>query len=386
MFGYLPFLSTACRYDPETSAGSLDGVWSTDFVYSGRTRSERFEPHAGTSMAAPHVAGVAALMRAVDQRLDAHAFMTLIASGAITNRSDGDSWDPQLGFGIIDARKAVDAVLLDGVSVASAVLSSPALLSFGEVAESRVVRLSPSGAGAGFIDGFVNNGHGWLRSARPLDVDANGFGYWEIGVDRQGLVEGLHLGAFTVRTSTDVEATIQADIRVGPPNLRGDAGFLYLGLFDALTGELVDLVGGSGFEGQYSYTMTGIVTGSYFLISFSDVSFSRKLCSPGNLCGFFPGTGPIEPLIVQAGRDNRVPTIVIQPDFSGLGEASAVQAAITADSEKQKSQSMVNWFSVPLNWPQLPVSRGALDGTPVFGSDGPGMSNIFPVGTWERAD
>ncbi len=68
---------------------------------------DRYGPSAGTSMAAPHVAGVAALLLAVDASLGAED-----VRGALHRSADGydDGWTPERGYGLISARVALDAL------------------------------------------------------------------------------------------------------------------------------------------------------------------------------------------------------------------------------------------------------------------------------------
>ena len=62
----------------------------------------------GTSMAAPHVAGVAALIKSLDPSLDQSAISSILTSTATDIGPAG--WDEDSGAGILDAGKAIDAV------------------------------------------------------------------------------------------------------------------------------------------------------------------------------------------------------------------------------------------------------------------------------------
>jgi len=63
----------------------------------------------GTSMAAPHVAGVVALMFQVNPHLTAAQVRQILIASAARRPGDPD-FDPQRGFGLLDARRAVQLV------------------------------------------------------------------------------------------------------------------------------------------------------------------------------------------------------------------------------------------------------------------------------------
>lgn len=84
----------------------------------------RYAYLAGTSMAAPQVAGLAAMVATLNPYLSLRDKLTLIKQSA--RRSGG--WSPELGWGIIDAGKAVDqARRLDRVAPASRARSKRAV-------------------------------------------------------------------------------------------------------------------------------------------------------------------------------------------------------------------------------------------------------------------
>ena len=87
--------------------GFADGVLST--LADESTGTFNFAFYQGTSMASPHVAGVAALMKAVDPALTPAEFDALLSSGQLTTDLGAGGRDDVFGHGLIDARKAVEA-------------------------------------------------------------------------------------------------------------------------------------------------------------------------------------------------------------------------------------------------------------------------------------
>jgi hypothetical protein len=86
-------------------------------------------------MAAPHVAGVMALMRYVNPQLSPAQVDTLLDAGTITDELGPTGRDVDYGFGLINARKAVDAALAalntPPVPAPARVVALPSTLDFG---------------------------------------------------------------------------------------------------------------------------------------------------------------------------------------------------------------------------------------------------------------
>src|SRR5690606_32872778 len=94
-----------------TGTGLPDGIYSTTASVDGGNRLPTYGFLQGTSMATPHVAGVLALMRWVDPDLTAQAIEDLVRGGAIVDDLGDPGRDSEFGYGLINARKAVEAAL-----------------------------------------------------------------------------------------------------------------------------------------------------------------------------------------------------------------------------------------------------------------------------------
>ncbi len=267
--------------------GYVDGVLSTlgddlgDFFYAF---------YQGTSMAAPHIAGVAALMKSVaPTMLDADSFDALLASGALTDDLGAPGRDDIYGHGLIDAAAAVQAAedLEDGTPpVLDPVLRvSPGALNFGAVLTSLDVAVSNGGDGSvGTVT--ASDDRAWL-SVAPNAVDGDGIGTWTISVDRSGESDGTYNGTVTfMSTPNDIEVGVV--MQVGAAG-QSSLGIVYVLLRDPETRATVyqDDVSQEP-DGSYPFEFAAVEVGDYLLSAGSDLDNDFALCHTGEACGGYP--------------------------------------------------------------------------------------------------
>ncbi|MCK4763891.1 MAG: peptidase S8 [Candidatus Aminicenantes bacterium] len=89
--------------DDNNGDGYMDGVLQNTFL----RRTEGYYFYTGTSMASPHVAGVAALVKAVNSSLTNTQIRSILEGTAEDLGASG--WDQYFGHGIVDALAAVQA-------------------------------------------------------------------------------------------------------------------------------------------------------------------------------------------------------------------------------------------------------------------------------------
>ncbi len=134
--------------------GYADGVLSLSVVVRRGTSNQVItaELLQGTSMASPHVAGVAALMKSVYPEMGPNEFFTAISSGKITvdlAQNGPTNKDICFGYGRIDAQKAVNWALEQSQSQPSSAFltSSISAANFGSNQSSIDFSISKGGSG-----------------------------------------------------------------------------------------------------------------------------------------------------------------------------------------------------------------------------------------------
>ena len=262
--------------------GYPDLVLSTGGDNSSGVLEETFTFLGGTSMASPHVAGVAALMKALNPDLTPPMFDNLLATGQLTNDLGATGRDDFYGHGLIDAHKAVVAA---GSAPSDPIMvANPASLNFGTVGTDLSLTLENGGGGVLFIDAPTDDAS-WLTVA-PTDVDRDGNGTYVASVDRSGLEQDTYTATISIRSSAN-SISIPVIMQVGAAAESADAGFQYILLVDPISGETLDQVAASAIDGRYSYEFSDVPEGTYQIIAGSDSNNDFFICDTGESCGAY---------------------------------------------------------------------------------------------------
>lgn len=246
-----------------------------EFVYEGR---------AGTSMAAPHVAGVIALMRAIHPELTPELFDTLLTAGRLTDDLGEPGRDDRFGHGLINARKAVLAAeeAAGGTLVLPGRLTvSPGRLDFDPFTDELELTLGNAGTEDVSIEAPVVD-------APWLNVEGSGLGSYRVTVDRTDLADGRYEGSIRFESTSATAIVVPVRLRVAEANIDSDAGFHYIVLADPETGDVVLQETAIAEGGRYTFSFDAVPEGEYELYAGTDMNNNFLVCDEAEACGLFP--------------------------------------------------------------------------------------------------
>lgn len=314
--------------DGVLSTGGNDTSGNVDFVYPF------FQ---GTSMAAPHVAGVAALMKSINADLTPAQFDQMLANGDLTEDIGQAGRDNQFGFGLINARMAV-AAAVGGVPAVppNTIDVNPRSLGFGVFLDE--LELDVSGNGDLAMTALPTDDATWL-TVTPQNTEAGtNLGKYLATVDRTGLADGAYEAEITF-TGNNNTVVVPVIMQVGDA-FASDLGVHYVLLFKNDTNELVaqDVV--QVDDGEYEYEFINVPAGEYRIIAGSDYDEDFVICDRGEACGAFITLD--DPVVFEVG----------DADMRGMDFTSGYEASFNAtrfnDDSNQASSDGLGYLR-PLN-------------------------------------
>lgn len=272
------------------SDGYPDGILSTSADDSNVDMKYVYRFHNGTSMAAPHVAGVMALMKAVYPQLSPDQVDALLQNGSLTDDLGAAGRDDIYGHGLINAFKAVQVAteLASGSEPRPAeadVMASPGEVNLGYLSTASVT-LANYGGGTPRVSS-VGVSDLWLTVAAET-VDEYGLGEYTIVVDRQHLVTGVYQGEIIFSLDDGATVVVSVSIQVNSAASEGTLGRTYVLLIDSHTGDLVDQAVIEGGTGSAAYAFEEVAAGEYRIVAGSDIDADNYICTFGETCGKYP--------------------------------------------------------------------------------------------------
>ena len=287
--------------------GFADGVMSSSGDDHTLPVKYTYAIYQGTSMATPHVAAVAGLMKGEYPALTPAEFDTLLAAGSLTEDLGGDGTavrNDSFGYGLIDAQKSVLAAIgrASGGTLPASLAISPSYLNFGAVSTSLPLTLSNAGGGVLNVTD-VSPSASWI-TVDSSSVPADGLGTYTISIDRSGLASATYAATLTVTTDQPASYPVTVLMQVGASG-SANAGFQHIELVDAASGSrLAGLTAAVDPDtGSYDYSFTGVPPGNYLVRSGTDSDHDGQICDPGESCGAYPlRNRPLEITITTGDR------------------------------------------------------------------------------------
>jgi serine protease len=255
--------------DSDTN-GFVDAILSLSAEVGGGGLNYRYNYRFGTSMAAPHVSGVFALMLAVNPNLSAGEIEQMLISGLLTDDLGISGTDNIYGNGLINARKAVTAAFdsISGSPLLSSYLSSSiSTVEFRPAQTEAVFETRTIGDSAITINS-IDYAATWLNlvSLNQTSEAEN----WRLEIDRSGLTEGLYRETISFNSSVNT-VNIEVILQVNAPTQRYQVGPVLVDLINTTTGSSVK-VSTTFANSVYSFNFEGLVTGSYRINVYSDLN------------------------------------------------------------------------------------------------------------------
>jgi serine protease len=309
----------------------------------------------GTSMAAPHVAGVIALMKSVYPRLTPSEFDDLLARGQLTEDAGLTGRDDEFGWGILNANKAVQAALAaqssQDDSLGPVLSISTSTLNFQSF--TRELDFSVSNVGNQDVTVQVTDDQDWL-TVSPLGSAVDGLGPYRVTVDRTNLSDGSYSGLITITPDNPsvTPRSIRVAMRVTSPDLQADAGQHYVILVNVEDDSSAAVATVTADGGVYPFDLDDVAPGRYQLFAGTDLDDDDFICDGGEACGAYPSLSSPEVIVIEP---------AVQPLLDGLEFASEFRttATTTANGNADGRSGARPRDGIPLPRPTRPGTTGS---------------------------
>jgi serine protease len=270
-----------------TDSGRVGSTFAT--INPDGSISSAYKYESGTSMAAPHVAGVASLMKGIYPALTPNDFDAALILGVSTIDYGTPGKDSHFGYGLIDADKALQTAeaLSSGIDAdfPPLLLLSNSRSNLGATGTQVAIQAINAGGGSLTISQVSKSADNISVLAPETD---DGLGDYVITIDRNGLTEGVYRGSVEFSSDAGIRTLLIAYEELPSGASEPNAGKLYTLLYNVETEEVEKQVSSVISSGEYTFSISDITAGVYALITGSDIDNDLTICGPGEVCAVWP--------------------------------------------------------------------------------------------------